>query len=114
MQYIHNLEYGDNESITLSRAIEHYKKFLEEELKDGAKCPFWADLQSIKVLERKLSGIEFLEQCITRDMNFSLDDLSKMVDEDYLFDKYIDYKESLDGNNMGFKEWYLEVYLIKN
>ena len=54
MQYIHTLKYGDSESITLNRAIEHYKKFVEEKLKDGVKNPYWADLKNIEKLEEKL------------------------------------------------------------
>lgn len=114
MQYIHKLEYGDSESITLNRAIEHYKKFVEEELKDGVKCPYWADLKNIERLEQKLFGIRLLEQSSTIDTYLSLDDLSKMVDEDYLFDKYVEYRIDLTDDfkkNLKFKDWYLDIYL---
>lgn len=58
MQYKYNLEYGDSESITLSRAIEYYKKFVEEKLKGGAKSPYLADLQNIEKLDEKLSQLK--------------------------------------------------------
>ena len=54
MQYKYNLEYDDSESVTLSRAIKHYKKFVEEKLKDEIKSPYLADLQNVKRLESKL------------------------------------------------------------
>ena len=54
MQHITHLTLTDAETIALKDAIKTYKEFVKDKIEDRIEAPYWARLEAIKNLERKL------------------------------------------------------------
>lgn len=54
MQHITQLSLTDAEIIALKDAIKTYKEFVKDKIEDRIEAPYWARLEAIKNLERKL------------------------------------------------------------
>ena len=56
MQYTTKVQLSDAEVIALQDAIKTYKDFIEREIKEEIKAPYWSRLQAIKTVEQKIKN----------------------------------------------------------
>jgi|RhiMetdeSRZDD1v2_1073273.scaffolds.fasta_scaffold874976_1 hypothetical protein len=52
--YMYRITLDDGEMIAVSEALSRYRAMCEAELKSGPKAPYWAHLQSLDAVLRRL------------------------------------------------------------
>lgn len=54
MQFSTKIRLNDGEVIALEDAIKKYKDFIDKEIGDEIKAPYWARLKNIESVEKKI------------------------------------------------------------